>query len=208
MKGVDLITAAARGDGIALQALAREHEAMLTARSRKWRRLFPLSELMQTATIGLWLAARTFDPAKGRSFRKHAEQRVRAELRRAAVTEASDVKLTTKERERGVLITAERYDNFDGPDVLGIDVVASAPALQEDAAAHAELVRELTTAMDRLPPKYRLVVRAKWIEGNGEVDFADIEGFTGKAHAHATHKRAVARLRKVPALRALAKEAA
>ena len=202
------LTGTRRGDAQALRALIQAHQPMLTARARKWRRFFSLAELMQTAVIGLWLATRTFDSSKGRSFRKHAEQRVRTELRRAAVREASDLKLSTKERERGVIVTAERSDALDTADVLGIDLVARTRAEQEDVVAHSQLARELDTALSRLPPKHRQVLVGKWLEGNGEVDLADIAGFTGKAHAHATHKRAIAKLRRVPALRALAKEAA
>jgi RNA polymerase sigma-B factor len=195
MSAADLAAIAAaraeQGDGEARARLIDATEPMVLGLARRFAGRVPVDDLRQSGAVGVLLAARSFDPARGKSFEAYASAFIVGEML-ALIRTASGARVTRSARELAATVdrAAEALTATTGrsPTIreiaaaAGIDEeqvvdgmrarAAMAPASDEAAIANtpddrseiesAEARLELGARLSRLDPRLRRILALRF----------------------------------------------
>ncbi len=148
-------------------------------------------ELHAAGMMGLWKAARSYDPSKGAEFKTYAYHRIRgAVLDELRTLDFLPRSIRQKARQAGVAAPAilGLPTNEDGSETL-------AGGDQEQSVENADLHQALLREMEELPEKMRAVMHLYYQEGMKMRAIGERLSLT-ESRVSQIHSNAVARLRR------------
>lgn len=210
MTETDMLAGTKAGDNRAIEALLAAHTPMMRKLAGRWARFVHIDDLMQRARLSLVRAAEMYEPGGRRSFASYASQRIRADVRRMAVYDGSDVReegadaLPLWHRSPVVAVRYEHHETLDADDALGM--LAHAAPTQEEPLCVRDLGVALRLALPALTPRQRSVVDALLADPDAQPTEIAAALSSTRENARQLRDDAFARLRRHPFVRSVARD--
>lgn len=210
MTEADMIAGTKAGNRRAIEALLTAHLPMMRKLAGRWARFVHLDDLLQRARLSLIRAAEMYQPGR-RTFASYASQRIRADVKRMAVYDGSDVReegadaLPLWHRSPVVAVRYEHHETLAPDEALGM--YAHAAPTQEEPLCVRDLWMVLRLALPALTPRQRSVVEHMLAEPDqtGEEVAAALSMGT-RENVRQVRRVAFAALRCHPAIRSIARD--